>query len=47
MYYFLRMPFGCVNAPAVLQSTLEECVHEPTRLPTGIYFDDIVPHGRT
>ena len=47
MYRFVRMPFGCVNAPAVLQSSLEFIIHEDGHVYTVIYYDDITSHGES
>lgn len=47
MFRWLRMPFGCTNAPGKLQSSLDLCIHEKGRLRTEVYYDDITPHGHT
>jgi hypothetical protein len=46
MFQFLKMPFGCVNAPAKLQSTLDYIIQEDGHLNTAIYYDDITPFGK-
>lgn len=45
LFYFIRMPFGCLNSAALLQSSLEFCIHELGPLRTATYFDDITPFG--